>query len=165
MITVIGAASQSVRARGIGRAIARAGSLAPADWRSLIEAQRLLLAAQLLVWRRPVGQLVTDVVDDQPQHPPSPPSSPMWSVAHRSAVAIRRAADHGVFRPRCLVRSIALSRMLESRGIRGSEIRIGVQAGGGRFAAHAWVELAGRVIGDEPRHTRSFVQISTLRVV
>lgn len=146
--------------------VGRVARLPASDWRAVAEAQWRLLAAQLLLWRRPIGELVVTEATAEPA--PAPPTSialPTWSIALRAAVAVRRAAEQGIFRPRCLVRSIALTRMLEARGIRGSQIRIGVQGGSRDFAAHAWVELGGRVLGDAPRYVRSFVQVTTVRIV
>lgn len=129
----------------------------------LIRAQWVLIQAQVLVWTRPVGRLVDT------NAPPSvglemPTVAPVDSPA-RLALAVKRAAEHGVFRPACLVRSVALQRLLESNGIEGSRIRIGVRMQGGRFAAHAWVERDGVVLGDEARHVRQFTELTDVRMV
>jgi hypothetical protein len=84
--------------------------------------------------------------------------------ARRLGLAIVRAARFGVFRPQCLVRSVALSRMLTSRGIDGAVVKIGVRRAGGEFLAHAWVELAGETIGDADEHVGTFVQLTNLDV-
>lgn len=47
----------------------------------------------------------------------------------------------------CLVRSMALSRMLARRGV-VTELRIGVHTESGVLSAHAWVERDGRVLDD-----------------
>jgi hypothetical protein len=85
--------------------------------------------------------------------------------AERLAVAVSRAGDYGVFRPLCLVRAVALNRLLERSGIRGSRIRIGVRMRRGRFGAHAWVEYGGRVIGDIPEHVESFAELADVRLL
>jgi hypothetical protein len=79
--------------------------------------------------------------------------------------AVDRAARLGVFRPSCLVRSLALARLLTRRGVAGSRIRIGVRRGAAELDAHAWVELGGRVVGDDPRHTARFTPITTVAPV
>lgn len=129
----------------------------------LIQAQRALIQAQVLVWTRPVGRLV-DTNAPPSVGPETPTVAPAGPPA-RLALAVKRAADHGVFRPACLVRSVALQRLLESNGIEGSRIRIGVRMQGGRFAAHAWVERDGVVLGDEARHVRQFAELTDVEVV
>jgi hypothetical protein len=132
-------------------------TLKPSEWAELIEAQLALIAAQIDVWRRPIGRLVVG---------PSPASITATALhpeaearARRLALAVRRAAAYGVFRPLCLVRALALSRLLESNGIRGSRIRVGVRRAG-RFAAHAWVECGPLVLGDAEAHTRAYVGLT-----
>lgn len=63
-------------------------------------------------------------------------------VAHLVAVAARL----GLRRPTCLPRSIVLQRLLARRGV-AAELRLGV-ATDGAFAAHAWVEVDGRAVGE-----------------
>ena len=132
-------------------------TLALGGWRELADvaaAQRALVAAQLLVWRRPVGQLL----ESMPKSAASDPHVPIHEriEAARIAVAQSRAARHGVFRPRCLVRALALHRALEARGIRGSIVRIGVRQQGADLLAHAWVEHRGVVLGDTTALTSAF---------
>ena len=55
-------------------------------------------------------------------------------------LAVDRAGRH-IPGGTCLVRSLALTRLLRSRGI-AAELRIGVKTADG-FHAHAWVEVAG----------------------
>ena len=85
--------------------------------------------------------------------------------AERIAVSIRRAADHGLFRAHCLVRAIATNRMLERRGISGSQIRIGVRTVDQRIVAHAWLEYGGRVIGDTQANVDRYSELTGVRLV
>lgn len=85
--------------------------------------------------------------------------------AQQLGLAVSRAGDYGVFRPLCLVRAVALHRMLEGHRIRGSRIRIGVRMRRGRFGAHAWVEYGGRVIGDDIDHVGSFAELAEVHLV
>ncbi len=87
----------------------------------------------------------------------TPPDSIM--LASRLSLAVVRAAEHGLFRPVCLVRAIALHRMLEARGINGSRICIGVRYERGRFSAHAWVEYGDRVLGDHAGYVGAFAPL------
>ena len=86
------------------------------------------------------------------------------ATAKRLGLAVDRAASYGVFRPRCLVRSVALQRVLESRGLHGSRIRIGVRVKRGRFDAHAWVEYGDLVLGDRAEHTRGFADLTDIQI-
>lgn len=101
-------------------------------------AQIHLLSAQVSVWTTSRGTLL------KPVSPVSPSQADLETAA-RWARAISRAASYGIFRPRCLVRALALQRLLTRRGIRGAQLRLGVRVSGNEFAAHAWV-----VLGDEP---------------
>ena len=140
--------------------------LSPREWADLIEAQLALLVAQFRVWTRPTGRLVahssdaaSESVERVPAVPPVPPR------AEALALAVGRAAEFGVFRPLCLVRAVALNRVLERHGISGSRVRVGVRMRNGRFAAHAWVEYGDRVLGDNEAHVGSFVELSEVRLV
>jgi hypothetical protein len=59
----------------------------------------------------------------------------------------------------CLPRSLALRNMLRNRGVAAS-VRIGVRAGdrpgGPRLDGHAWVEVGGKVVGDDPQHVARY---------
>jgi hypothetical protein len=84
--------------------------------------------------------------------------------ARELALAVQRAAQHGFMRPECLVRSLALRRLFERNGIKGSEIVVGVRREDERLLAHAWVELNGSVIGDRVDHVSRFVRLEGLAV-
>jgi hypothetical protein len=80
------------------------------------------------------------------------------------ARAIDRAARRGLFRPRCLARSLALEQLLRGEGITGARIHIGVRQDTGRFEAHAWVSLHGRVLSDEPAFVQRYREIGEIRL-
>jgi len=123
-----------------------------------MQAQWALLAARGMVRNRPIGSLATPTVGNPPADPARLPE------ARRLALAVVRAARFGVFRPQCLVRSVALSQMLADRRISGALVRIGVRRKNGEFSAHAWVELAGETLGDADDHVGSFVPMTNLDV-
>jgi hypothetical protein len=151
---------------GLSRTIARLADQDLVGWNDLVSAQVALLVAQYLVWTRPRGMFVKDAQLESPgvQEPISLRSD-VWRNAFRAAVALRRVADHSLLKPKCLVRAVALSRMLEQRGIAGSRVRVGVQQQAGQFSAHAWVELGQRVLGDDAEHVRSFSELVDLKIV
>ena len=133
-------------------------ALTPHDWADLVRAQWALLKAQSAVRSRPIGSLASPASDGRDADPARLPE------ARRLALAVVRAARFGVFRPQCLVRSVALSRMLEGRGIGGALVRVGVRRTDAEFLAHAWVELAGETLGDADDHVGSFVPLTNLDV-
>lgn len=123
-------------------------------------AQLELLRAQVLVWRRPIGRLMA--------RPPAPRERPrdvrQEQRAARLARAVDRAARRGVFRPKCLVRAMALHRMLERSGIHDSVIRIGVRREGDELLAHAWVEHLGTTLIDSPSAISTFSRLTDARL-
>ena len=144
-----------LRSAHIARKLA---ALSPRDWGELVQAQWALIAAQSVVRSRPVGALATAARDVGAADVARLPE------ARRLALAVVRAARFGVFRPQCLVRSVALSRMLARRGIDGAIVRVGVRRTDNEFLAHAWVELAGETLGDADDHVGSFVPLTNLDV-
>jgi hypothetical protein len=147
-------------------------SLGAREWVDMLEAQVALLWAQLLVWTRPQGKLVASVPAGAPrpvmpdEHADeSEPILPEERRARELALGVTRAAYFGLFRPLCLVRSVALQRMLERHGVRGSLVRVGVRWQHGRFTAHAWVELRGRVLGDASDHVARFTELSSVNLL
>jgi hypothetical protein len=138
--------------------VKKLASLSGREWLDLFEAQWALLVAQLTVRSRPIGSLAS------PIGARAEPDPARLAEARQVALALVRAARFGVFRPQCLVRSVALSRLLERRGIDGAMMRVGVRRTGGEFLAHAWVELAGETLGDADEHVGSFVPLTNLEV-
>lgn len=152
--------------RRVGKEISRYRKAGPKffslPWRELIDlarAQMALLHAQREMRTLPTGEIVlqetallvtsaTDRADD----------------ARRIALAINRATEYGVFRPKCLVKSRALRQLLDTAGIAGAQVRVGVRLSNGRFLAHAWVEYGGQVVGDDPAFVARFDPITELQV-
>lgn len=131
-------------------------------WRELLQAQLELLVAQVVVWTRRRGRLVRtgDRIGGDVR-----PSTASLAEARRLSLAVQRAGEHGVFRPSCLVRSVALQRMLGRRGHHGSRIRIGVLSQEHEFLAHSWVEYGELVLGDHPFHVQRFEPVGSVDVI
>ena len=126
-------------------------------------AQLELLRAQVMVWRRPIGHLIAESTTQ----PERTGQVALESVGQRTAAiakAVDRAARRGVFRPKCLVRSLALHRMLERSGIHDSVIRIGVMREGDELLAHAWVEYMGITLIDPPAAVAAFSRLTDARL-
>ncbi len=101
----------------------------------------------------------------QPANPGQPPLSSDSSRKQSVIRAIDRVATFGFWRPLCLARSLALHRMLERHRVPGSVIRVGVRRDGSSLEAHAWVEIDGEIIGDDPSHVHRYQRVDDLSVL
>lgn len=140
--------------RNLLRKLAR---LDASEWRNLFAAQYAIIAAQFYVWFRKRGGLVSSVAANPESITSEGPVDPRVIALGK---AIDRTASYGLVRAHCLVRSIALKRLLEDRGFPGAVIRVGVRPNNGAMLAHAWVEYKGAVVGDKERHVIQFDQLS-----
>jgi hypothetical protein len=143
-------------------------ALGSRDWGDLVRAQVALIHAQREMKSMPTGSMVLDD-DDARGGPTSGASAPHSTVdrindARRIALAVNRAATFGLFRPKCLVKSRALRKLLDEAGVDGAQVKVGVQLVDGRFFAHAWVEYAGQVVGDDPAAVARFVPMPGIQV-
>ena len=84
-------------------------------------------------------------------------------VAIRVARRVQAVAARMPGKPRCLVRSVALAAALRRRGI-PANVKVGVAMDSG-FTAHAWVEVHGLPVTDDPRYTGQYRSIWTARHV
>jgi hypothetical protein len=139
----------------ITRWVHRLRNITASELRLIAEAQVTLLSCELERRWRPAGQLLgvesTTAVAGPIELDAREATSVGWAVT--------RAARYGVFRPQCLVRALAIQKMLQRRGIQSGELRIGVRKLRGVFQAHAWVELHGRILGDTRDHIQSYTPI------
>jgi transglutaminase superfamily protein len=145
----------------------RLARLSAREWLDLAEAQFELLVAQYIVATRRTGQLVSRAAldpfgDDHAAAASAPGADPR---PEQLALAIGRAAEHGVFRPLCLVRAVALKRVLDRHGYDGGIVKIGVRLNRGRFAAHAWVAYGSQILGDQEWHVKSFAELDEISVM
>lgn len=139
--------------------LSRLLSLDGRAWIDLWRAQAALLRAQWRLRRQPLGSLA---IRDE-----AGPERLSGDPARASALglAVERAAEHGIIRPFCLVRAMALRELLRAEGIAGASIRIGVRRNGGEFQAHAWVLWGATVLGDRPEHVARFTEVNDLGVL
>ena len=124
-------------------------------WRAELE----LLRAGWIVRRRPIGTLARRSTEQDP----TPRGDPVRAAS--LALALERAAEYGPYRPKCLVRSIALRALLEKHGITGSEIRVGVRQRNGSLDAHAWVRWGDRILGDRDYRVARFTEVDDINVL
>ena len=146
--------------RRLASRLSKLASLNEAERGELVRAQLALLRAQVAVWTRPQGRLVRAA-----REPAELPDERASLTARRIAGAVSLVSRRGVFRPNCLVRSLALARLLEGARVPGWHVRIGVRERTGRFEAHAWVELGGEVLADSTEHVASFERLADVRLV
>ena len=145
----------------------RLARLSARDWLDIAEAQFELLVAKIIVATRRTGELVSRAPLD-PFGDSAAPVAPAANLDPRPeqlALAIGRAAENGVFRPLCLVRAVALKRLLDRHGFEGSIVKIGVRLSRGRFAAHAWVAYGDQILGDQEWHVKSFAELDEVSVM
>lgn len=130
---------------------AQTGDRVPGNWtgrRWVAEACCYLMLARLLVgfvpfgrWRRWLGAIV-------PSHAAIDPGQQAGGEQRRLAHAVDRAARRLPFECKCLVRAIALHRMLARRGI-PSILAIATLPGKARGTLddlHAWIEIGEDVL-------------------
>ena len=118
-----------------------------------------LARAELRVRRRPTGALVAP----ERRAVAGPIAAPEVELrVRRTAAALRRAARLLPWRSSCLVRALALADLLAREGVPDSLIRLGVRRDGAAIDAHAWVELDGRVVGDDPDVVRRFAPLGAV---
>ena len=129
------------------------------EWRDLVAAQWALLMAQWRLRSRPTGSLLDQWSSGA--RPTSETDHRQLRRAREIGTAVRRAALHGLTRPQCLARSLAICEMLEAEHIRGAIVRIGVRPQDASITAHAWVEYAGELVGDSPAHVKRFELLAT----
>ncbi|MEW5828586.1 MAG: lasso peptide biosynthesis B2 protein [Chloroflexota bacterium] len=134
------------------RRLRLARQLSPADWLVLAEAWWALWGASLASSRMKIETLAAppaSLPDESPLRPEK------IVLAQRTGRLLGLAA-RGHFLPMtCLVRALALYRLLERRGI-PSRLRIGAARAGGGMRAHAWVEVEGRAVGESAGATERF---------
>lgn len=135
-------------------------------YRDLLDAaiaQRALVRAQVMVWRRPQGAFVSPAAAGASA--PVTLDEAARQTCARWNLAVARAAHYGVFRPHCLVNAVALSSLLEAHGISGHRIRVGVRRDATGFRAHAWVEVGAWVVGETPEGIEPYTPLTDLHVL
>lgn len=146
--------SATQRESRAGHLARRLFSLPARDFGELLIAQAYLVKALWTVRRRPKGELLHPVDGVAPTD-----SHPDAVQLTRLVTAVDRAANYGAFRPTCLVRAVALERMIVRAGVGPAVVKVGVQRDDEQFLAHAWIELDGRIVGDEPARVRRFTPL------
>lgn len=142
-------------------ALHKARGLSPRDWWRFLLGQVALLRAYRDVKTRPQGELVKPSGASGAGASASPER---LDDVRRVVLGVSRASVYGVFSPTCLVRSLAICRRLEEEGIPGGEVKVGVARRNGKFTAHAWVEYAGEVVGDDEGTVERYASFDDLKV-
>jgi hypothetical protein len=118
----------------------------------------LLLRA---IWRRrlrkkPLASNLAAIARRKSASTAKPPSHKMLA---RIGLAYQRAALLSSARDQCLATSLSLASWLLTAGFR-PDLVLGVKCD--PFQAHSWVEIDGRIIGDDPENARPFCPIRTI---
>lgn len=71
----------------------------------------------------------------------------------------RHVASRTPFAHNCLHRSLALQRMLLRRGV-DARLRIGIGRKPALFPGHAWLEVEGLVVNDDPAHVSRYTPLN-----
>ncbi len=130
--------------KSLKRKLRIARQLPLADWLVLAEAWWALLGFRLVLrWIR--IEAPSAPADSLPDEAGPPPDH--LSRAQRTGRLLGLAARGHILPMTCLVRALALRRLLERRGI-SSRLRIGADWSASGFHAHAWVEVEGRAVGE-----------------
>ena len=74
-------------------------------------------------------------------------------------VALAATACRAIYPAKCLPRALAVQRLLARRGA-AAELKIGVRRHEGTLAAHAWVEVGGRPVGEAEGVTELFAELA-----
>lgn len=128
------------------------GSLTAWQWYVLLASPFVLLLTWLRLRSGGYGKTLAWA---RPKNTPIPEPASALELANHTAYALAVSIKYGPWRPKCLVRSMALGRYLGRKGI-PFELQIGVLAGQSviaadgtlDFNAHAWVEYGGVVLND-----------------
>jgi len=80
-------------------------------------------------------------------------------AAQALARIVHGAAPWSPLPANCLPRALILCRLLRRQGLQ-AELRLGVGKPEGEFAAHAWVEHAGRALAEPESNGRRFAPLS-----
>lgn len=120
----------------------------------LLQAWLLLLAADLALRLRP-GPLLR-------QGTGGANAAPALLTAAAAADHLRRLVDMAAavhpLRPTCLRRALTLQWLLRRQGI-AADLRIGARLGADGLAAHAWLELDGRPVGEPEDVARTYTPL------
>jgi hypothetical protein len=146
--------------RGGAPALVRLRSVTEREWRDLARAQLCLARAQLDVWaHRPwrLSALIAGATREETRATAArpDPTAEQWRRIAALERALHRAVRYGVL----------LADLIRRERIPGARVRIGVQRTDRGFAAHAWVELGHRVVGDRADHVAAFTPLADLAVL
>jgi hypothetical protein len=108
--------------------------------------------------------LVTVTLRRRGVRPLLPPLDDELQLDVDRACSVSMAVDAGLgllpVAATCLRRSLVLMRELRRLGL-SSTLHVGVRQTAGRSEAHAWVEVCGVVVNDDPHLTATYVELAS----
>jgi hypothetical protein len=135
-----------------------ARKLSRADWLMLVQAWWLLLAVDLGLRALPFPRLQTWAARTARRGESSAPARTEATI-QRARRMVRIASRNHLYAMTCLRRSLVMQRLLSRRGI-ATELRFGVQKQAGKLQAHAWLEHAGRPVGEPEALTQRYALLA-----
>src|SRR5260221_12179931 len=117
------------------RTLRRLSELSSGECWLLLQAVFLLPVVRLALLRKRVADLM-QIAERKPE------SSKDDVDPQAAARIVRIAAQHGLYRAKCLEQSLVLRWLLQRQGIDG-RIVFGARRNGEQVQAHAWVEING----------------------
>jgi hypothetical protein len=130
-------------------------SISRAEGLALGQAWMILLAADISLRLLPFPRVERLFM---PRYPATV-SGGAEDVVSRCAWATGAAARHHLWPMRCLPSSLCLRWLLGRAGL-PARLRLGVARDGSRLLAHAWIELAGRPVGDTEEGIAPFAPLA-----
>jgi hypothetical protein len=135
----------------------KASRLTLLDWLALMEAWWMLLFFHLgLLWM----SYERLIISTHPKSEINPESKHAQVIAQNIQRLIGFASRLHPIHMTCLVRSLALKKMLSKRNV-PAHIKIGTQKIQNTMYAHAWVEVIGRPIGEADDVVKKFVVLES----
>jgi hypothetical protein len=127
------------------------------EWRLLVEAGGLLVAARLAVWLVPFRRLAAHLGDEMAESP-ADDTEAQRAAAAPIGRAVRTLGRRLPWMSQCLVQAVSATWMLQRRRI-PSTLYFGVaKDSNGKVTAHAWVRCGTQVLtGAKERHEFSVV--------
>jgi transglutaminase superfamily protein len=118
-----------------------AAHLARLDARTALDLLRAARELAIARWRL-ISLTPEELTSDAGPSGDSPPDT---DAIDRIVPAIQAVAARVPWRSDCLVQALAAQRWLRRRGV-NSSMRLGVRQPNGRFDAHAWLTVGGKVV-------------------
>ena len=134
-----------------------ARQLSISDWQMFIKIWCMLLLVDLRLRVSPFANLQRWAAEISPASVTTPYQTEEDSIRNLYLLVDIASRNH-LYPMTCLRRSLTLQRILSKRSIQ-TELRFGVQKAQGELSAHAWLEYAGKPIGEPETLTGQYITL------